>query len=316
MEHENSNLKKEVADHKGPQANVEAQHSEYASEHIKPSTEKKLRKTLVTNCDHSKYRVRITDTEQKVLETLKTFDYPVTPKVLAFHSKIKHSSIRKVLKRLVDKGLVTKAYYGHYTQRVTKEGVGCFEAPRVHRLQLRVVGFGCGLGSVVLTDNGLYKVTLVRYANCCMVHIDCKKDFSFEFGALVAVVELVKSYLGGPKDCDIEVVAPEFNNDYHGLQIYGSKSVSFSDFKGNFERIYQKGGFVRSEARVNGTYPLEQVYALLKGGMPAYQILQSVGFLSEKLDKLVEAMKFHNEVDSRIAEYLKALLDKDGEVHG
>jgi len=70
---------------------------------------------------------------------------------------------------------------------------------------------------------------------------------------------------------------------------------------------------VRSEARINGTYPVEQIYSLLKGGMPAYQILQSVGFLSEKLDRLTDAMKFHNEVDTRIAAYLKALVERERE---
>lgn len=84
-----------------------------------------------------------------------------------------------------------------------------------------------------------------------------------------------------------------------------------ADFRGAFERIYQKErNVLRSEANIQQPLPVEAAYALLKGGITPFNVYQASFQQIQEVRNLIQAVKFGNGVNLQIFSLLRALLER------
>jgi hypothetical protein len=246
-------------------------------------------------------------------------------KYISMLIKANPSSVRSALFRLANKGYIIKVCRGFYKWATdtdiseTRHGVG--ELPlRVHNVIVV-----CRIPrdvDVLKLSHGEYdlRVEDVRFRfshgvkrRKVTVRVSC--DDGLDFRGFIIAVELVRSYIlrlygFEPSESDLQVVSCEFNQDYRGLRLDGVKCLTVSDLKGVLERIYQKReNIVRSEIKVGKT-SVEAIYALLKGGVTSYNIVQGLFTLAKRVESLVEAIKYLNQVNLEIREALLKILGR------
>ena len=256
--------------------------------------------------------------EQTILNELEKTDRPLTPKEIASNTGIKDSTVRVYLQRLKTKGYAHQRFRGYYQATknvVTLGGVGVrggAVVTRCHKLVLLVKNSSGLVGRRVLVENEAFKVVVAgKGGGRATVFVDCKGSYSFDYAAFCLLVELIMARLGIDDINAVEVRSVEFNNDFKGVLLEGVKAVTLSDFKGAFERIYQKEkGRLRSEANVQQQMSVEAAYTLLKGGITPFNTYQSSFQQIQEVSRLVEAVKFGNRTNARIAAYLQAIVGK------
>jgi hypothetical protein len=227
----------------------------------------------------------------------------------------------------VNKGYVVRVHRGFYKWATdtniseTRHGVG--ELPlRVHNV-IVVCRIPRNV-DVLKLSHGEYdlRVEDVRFRfshgvkrRKITVRVSC--DDGLDFRGFVFAVELIRSYVlrfygFEPSESELHVVSCEFNQDYQGLRMDGVKCLTVSDLKGVLERIYQKKeNLVRSEVKVKKA-SVETIYALLKGGVTSYNIVQGLYTLVKKVENLVEGIKYLNQVNLEMRDVLLKILKRLG----
>jgi hypothetical protein len=248
-------------------------------------------------------------------------------KYIATLIKANPSSVRSALFRLANKGYVVRVHRGFYKWATdtniseTRHGVG--ELPlRVHNVIVV-----CRIPrdvDVLKLSHGEYdlRVEDVRFRfshgvkrRKITVRFSC--DDGLDFRGFVFAIELIRSYVlrfygFEPSESELHVVSCEFNQDYQGLRLDGVKCLTVSDLKGVLERIYQKKeNLVRSEVKVKKA-SVETIYALLKGGVTSYNIVQGLYTLVKKVENLVEGIKYLNQVNLEMRDVLLKILKRLG----
>jgi len=251
---------------------------------------------------------------KRILKVLRESERPLKPKEIASLAKINHSTTRVYLRRLLEIGEVTQPYPQAYVAKIIHAMASSLV--RVHNLVLGleapglvrgVPKFEGWFGAVkvrVLFGNRREKIT--GFVSC---------DEGMDFDKTVLVLEKFKQVVferTGATICDgeISVVTCELNEDRQDVKLEGLNCVTVKDFRGFLERIYNKGDGVRSEVKVQ-PQSLDHMYAILKGGMTPYQILQGQALTNKKLDVLTEAIKFNNRVGLKILDALKGVNSRE-----
>lgn len=254
---------------------------------------------------------------KRILKVLRESERPLKPKEIAFFAKVNHSTTRSYLCRLKERDKVEQPYPQVYVAKPTD--VMGEDLVRVHNL---ILGVGApGLSGGVRTFEGWFGAVKVRVLFgskrgkiTCFASCDEGMDLDkFDF-----VVDKFKSVIlerTGVRvsDGEIKPVTVEINEDNQDVRLdgLGVKCVTVKNLRGFLERIYSKNGGVRSEVKVQPG-SLDHIYALFKGGMTPYQILQSVGFLDKKMDQMIDAIKFQTSAvlkamdqNAKVLEFLK-----------
>lgn len=270
------------------------------------------------------------EAEVKVLETVEKSLVPITPIEISRKTGISHSSARRVTRNLEHKGFIKRLYRGHYVtprNERTIRGVGLgvslgglgVVSYGLHclvlkgRLEGSVVSRWVGGKACVVYDSEFFTVRIMGYANgTVIVYVDCKDDYSFNLSEF----QLLLAFLSAVLDVDVsgfEAVTYEFNHDLAGVKLEGVKAVTVKALNGAFKRAYQKSkDVVRVEGKDSVPLPLTQVSALLQGGVPYYELVQSNAMLA----KAIQAREQGEEGRFRILinelfkrdDYLRALV--------
>ena len=263
--------------------------------------------------------------EQRVLETVRNSDIPITPKEIAGTTGINHNYVRTIIRKLERLGSIRKSFYGHYesvenVQTLDPRGLrglwGGSQSsgelmPCVHSLQFVVRGVkgldGKGLEPVVFSG-GLVRLDFVGYPNGTMV---VYVSGGFDAVSFPLLVEFLKSKLGVSEE-QLVPKQVEFNNDIAGLKLQGAKSLTVKGIQGDLIRLYNKSKqTLRYEVKpVHAPRTVAEIQALLSGGMTPYYILQSVGTLVAEVKRLFEAQKFGNRTNAEISSFLKTIAEK------
>lgn len=291
------------------------------SAHISATTESFAgNSSRVDKSLNSNYIQALNANERKVQKTVEESPIPITPLKISQKTGINHNYVKTIIRKLERLGFIRKRFYGHYESVknvTTLGGVGLEEFKdgglppvRCHKLMFTVGGVrDVVLGRSVIVDNDLFRVVFVGYPNQVVnVFVDCKGSYSFDYGAFRLLVELVKAKLGVKDEDAIEVSTFELNEDYKGIQLDGVKALTLKAFSGEFERLYNKDGYtLRSEVNLQKPLSVEAAYSLLKGGITPYNIFQSNFMLVQKVEGLVEVVKFGNRT---MAQILRLLLEE------
>jgi hypothetical protein len=109
----------------------------------------------------------------------------------------------------------------------------------------------------------------------------------------------------------LEITTFEQNKDYTGYRLDGAQCVTKAGLFDVIERVYQKEeNVIRHEHKVTRSMSLTEFESLLQGGVPGYNATQATYFLAQKIDLLIQAVKFQNEETARHSRILKALLKR------
>lgn len=214
--------------------------------------------------------------EKKVLEFIERSETEMTPLVIASNLHANRSSVRVMLRRLLEKGKIVQPYQGAY-QSFRIDGVR-FAPLRLHNVVFTVEALDvsthwewtetvgeCGLSVVFGTERGK--------ATAC---ISCDRGLERD-GCLLAVrkcVEVIEGHLGYAVE-NVVVKTFEANKDYSGVRLDGVQCVTVKGLYDVIERVYQKEeNLVRHEFKVSTPMDLRNFEGLLKGGLGQYNITQ------------------------------------------
>lgn len=249
--------------------------------------------------------------KQLIIETLRTADHPLFPKEISQKTGLNRSTVRVYLRQLLRHGFVEQPFPGVYDNNPTY-GVGKLQPPRVHNLRLRVSGVPVPRLPRRVEVFGDIKIQVVFGSKRGLVTGVLSSDRGMDYSSCVLAVErfraVVKKELG--LECsmeDIEVTVCELNEDYQGQRFDGLSCVTVRSFLGAVERLYNRDDGLRSEVQVKPD-SVESIYMLLKGGVTQYHSTQMQFMMMKKLEDLVKAIKFHNELSLRIYRLLEKLV--------
>ena len=236
--------------------------------------------------------------KQTIIEILQHEQRPLSPKEISWISKkdsrfrtLNHSTVRVYLRQLLIRARVSQSIHGYY--EVTEStywvlgGVGAWV--RVHDLRLvwsvgvreRMFSFEELIGGVKISCQAGSKRGKVSAIIAC--------DEGIDFQGVCFAVDLIRRVVLEKAGINLDgfecEVCCEFNEDFQSLRLDGVKCVTVKSFLGDLERVYNKPSCLRSEVKINKT-DLQSTLALLKGGVSAYNILQSNFILMRKLDRI------------------------------
>jgi len=228
---------------------------------------------------HSLQSMSLCETARRILKMVEESPIPITPLELSQCTKIKGPTVRKSLQRLVSKRFIQKIGYGLYANWKysvtldTSMGKGECGSPRLHCLRLQVGGLAGGCCEWK-RDFGVIRVTIQRFRNGSgLVFIDCVGNYSLDYGAFLILLNGLRPDFKrlGVQDWRIMRVSSfEFNHDWLGVRLDGVKAITAKAFDGSFRRMYNKKFGLRDEVKAAGSRRIEDVVALMMGGVSAY----------------------------------------------
>ena len=248
-------------------------------------------------CDNSYCKSSGFSVEERVLKLIDDSEIELAPFEIAGKVHAKRSTVRVILRKLLDQGLVLQPYPGAYCNKIT---YGMRFVPLcVHNISLR--SFVCEdilhwqvdevVGGVKLhVCFGAERRKISGYIACDiggMSHDACLLALNRWF-------DLAEKHLGRGL-VDLELLTFEANKDYAGVRIDGVQCITKIDLFGMVERLYQKeSNLVRKEWKVSQPMSVNAFEAAIKKGVVDHDKIQASFELKEEVKRVSEAMKFAN----------------------
>jgi hypothetical protein len=256
--------------------------------------------THSNTCDNSYSSLSV---EERILKEIDQAEIELKPIEIAraIHKTSKptsaqRSSVRVIVRKLLDRGLIVQPYPGTYCNKITH---GMRFVPRmVHNIRLssfvcqnlkhdeikEVVG---GVELMVVFGSERRKVS---------GWIKCDAGMSYDacMFALNRWFDVAEGKLGFALS-DLKLSCFEVNKDYHGVRVEGVQCLTRSDLFGMIERFYQKeNNVLRHEFKVTKPTSINEFESSLKNGVEGAEKAQQVFETKQELGRMKEAMKFNN----------------------
>ena len=248
-----------------------------------------------------------------IVEACRLEDRPLSPREITGITGLNRSTVRVYCSRLVSEGVLARPHYGYYCINRTY-GVR-WSAPRVHNLRLRWAP-ACRIPEHVEVEEvyGDVKIRVVFGSERSLVTCWISSDIGLNYAGCGLAIQRFKEIAGSRVGCPvldggILVSSCEFNEDFESIRLDGLSSVTVESFLGSLERIYNRDGGLRSEVRVRPD-SLASVYALLKGGVTAYNVLQAQFMVTQRLESLIVTVKEQSRGIQELGKIFRALLDR------
>lgn len=248
--------------------------------------------------------------EERILQVIDQADYELKPYEIAKKAHAKRSTVRVILRKLLDKGLIVQPYDGAYCNKITH---GMRFVPRmVHNIRLssnlcQNVShwvFDERTGGVdvhVVFGEERRKVSGWIKCDAGMVYDSC-------MFALNRWFDVVEGKLGFAL-CDIRLTCFEVNKDYHGVRVEGVQCLTRSGLFGMIERFYQKeNNVLRHEFKVTKPTSINEFEASLKSGCENGEYVQAQFETKKELAGVREALKYNNSRLLSVERLLEALV--------
>jgi len=255
--------------------------------------------------------------KKKVIELMSSSpDIEYSAKQIAVLIGERSSSVRSCLWRLLRENYVVRTHRGFYRwSNVARARDGVGKLPRVHNLILSLKP----PNNVKPPKRKEYRLKIggdkVEIRLCygekrrkITVWISC--DEGLDDKKLDETLDRVWSVISDfyqfkPSEDKVMVVSYELNKNYIACRLNGVKCVTLKDFRGWIKRIYQKGrDTVRCEVK-GKNISLDQLCKLLREELTPYNTTQTLFTLTDKIEKLTEAIKFQNKLILEISKLMK-----------
>ncbi len=248
-------------------------------------------------CDNSYYPSSGFSVEERVLKLIDESEIELAPYEIAGKVHAKRSTVRVILRKLLDRALVLQPYPGAYCNKIT---YGMRFVPlSVHNISLR--SFVC---EDILHWQASEVVGGVKIHVCfgserrkISGFIACDVAGMSHDACLLALnrwFDLAEARLGRGL-VDLELLTFEANKDYAGVRIDGVQCITKQGLFGMVERLYQKEeNLVRKEWKVSQPMSVNAFEAAIKKGVADHDRAQASFELKEEVKRVSEAMKFAN----------------------
>ena len=234
--------------------------------------------------------------EERVLKAIDESQIELTPLEIARKVHAKRSTVRVIIRKLLDKGFVLQPYPGAYCNKIT---YGLRFVPLcVHNISLR--SFVCKDVLHWETDEVVGRVKLhvcfgsERRKISGFVACDAGMSHDACLFALHRWFDLAEKHLGRSL-ADLELLTFEANKDYYGVRIDGVQCVTKKGLFDMVERLYQKEeNLVRKEWKVNQAMSVNQFEVAISQGVAGHDNAQANFELVQEVRRVAEALKFTN----------------------
>jgi predicted transcriptional regulator len=249
---------------------------------------------VVSNtCDNSYYSLSV---EERILKAIDKSELEMAPHEIAKEAHAKRSTVRVILRKLLDKGLIVQPYPGAYCNKITH---GMRFVPRmVHNIRLS--SFVCqNLKHDVVDERvGSVELHVVFGEERRKVSgwIKCDAGMSYD-ACMFALNRWFDVAEGRLHFClsDLKLTCFEVNKDYHGVRVEGVQCLTRSDLFGMIERFYQKeNNVLRQEFKVTKPTSINEFEAHLKNGLDNAEKAQNVFETQREIALVKDALKFNN----------------------
>lgn len=281
--------------------------------------------------------------KNKILAFLQASENPLSPFSISKGLKYNPGSVRARLAELADSGQVERVTRGLY-QYVPRDGVGIpgriqnflatvDASPPLSRERL---GRLANRGILERRGNQFYHVykftgppggeegevrqTIQLGVKRNKITWRIRAPLGLDYYGIMFAYGLLRCTLariGQDPGLEFMVKNIELLDDKVGTRIEGIQAVTFTDFKGNLEKLYNKAYGVRREVRDTEARPASEILALYSGGLPSFMIAQAsydiarrVQENSENIGRLASQVFDQNKINQAILEALYRLLDK------
>lgn len=252
------------------------------------------------------------------MEALIEAKEPLFPREIALAIQEKKITTRVNCRRLLKEGLIHQPLPGLYSA-VTKLTYGSASVDKEHppRLQNFVVEFGCQISASIpdfvrqFGSIGM-KILFGRRHQRVTCYLSCQEgmDLNSFVLALETCKYVVASKLGVfPTDDSLKVDRAELLQDYQKIRMEGINCLTVESFTGIFEKMYNKENGLRSEVRAYHT-SVEAIYALLKGGVVAYNNVQLGFSILDRLEELLRIIVVQAEGIQNIQRMIFCFLER------
>jgi hypothetical protein len=235
--------------------------------------------------------------EKQVYNFIDHSPIEVSPKEISLKTGLNHNSVKSAVRRLLLKNKVVQPYPNRYINR-NEYGVR-FVPLMVHNVRLKCC-VAHDIKHFELTEVvGEVKVYVCFGSERRQVSgfIACDRGMSRD-ACLLAMhrwFDLVEGKLGySPQEYLLQSF--EVNKDYEGIRLDGGlKCITKKGLFDVIERTYQKEeNVVRHEHKVSKSMTVNEFEALLQGGVPTFNVVQSNFAVMKQVEALTEALKFTN----------------------
>ena len=263
-----------------------------------------VKSSRVGNTCLNSYAQQSWSVEERVLKAIDESEIEMKPVEVAqkIHAPRKptdaqRTTVRVVLRKLLERGLVLQPYPGAYCNKITY-GVR-FVPLCVHNISLR--SFVCrDVGHWVKDEVvGGVKIHVCFGSERRKISgfIACDVGGMSHDACLLALnrwFDVAEGRLGFGLN-DLELLTFECNKDYYGVRLDGVQCVTKKDLYGMVERVYQKEeNLVRREWKVSQLMSVNKFEETLRRDL-ADQCRAQAGFeLREEVKRVAEALKFAN----------------------
>ena len=237
---------------------------------------------------------------KRILELLKTYEYELFPNQIAIKLGLNPSTTRYYLRDLLQKGEIIQPYRGAYCSQIT---YGMIRVPlRVHNLILSCEALWLLEKMKIFdrketTEDVLIWVQFGKERGKITIRI-CSDRTGMDRNTLAFAVyrayDMVEESTGHKVE-NVIVRTWEANRDHQGVKldsvVQSFTREAFDDF---LDRVYQKTeNTVRVETKISKEMKVEEVLRLLQtgGGIPSFEVVQSVAYLKTGLNSLIEVLK-------------------------
>jgi len=241
--------------------------------------------------------------KNKIIEIINNSETELTPREIAEKTGFNHSTVRKYLRELLERGKIIQPYHGTYASAIT-HGMGSSSSPfRAHNLILTVehaswLSFSDDITQQYGDVKFRVQFGLKRHKITLRLSCDSGMDKNTFCFALKRFHDLVKERTGHELETDkVFFKTFEEHRDQQGVRIDPVKGCyTWTDLFGVIDRIYQKReDVVRTEKKISGPMSLEDfIKSFSAGPYGTGNIQQGLYILGKKVDALVDAQKYQN----------------------
>lgn len=254
-----------------------------------------------------------------IIQYLSNIDRPVGAPEIASSLKMMPHSVRARLSELRKEGIVFKPYYGKYsiTPRYGLEMIG--RLPRVQNLR----GSADSSIPVVVHDDvvvvaGDVQISVTFGMKRNRVSFVVRAPLGLDLYGLDLVLFTIERICQDRGFMGLQwyVTNWEILNDVGGLRLDGVEAITFRDFRGSFEKFYNRSG-LRREIRGSRhrKMSMAQLQAFMEGGLARFDVVRALEDIVREIEGVKEAQKGTNRFINNMAQLNQAILETLTRMH-
>ena len=268
--------------------------------------------------------------ELVVKSYLETLNYPVSPYKIAKDTMLNHSTVRGIVRRLIDKNQIKQPYPHYYCSSITY-GVMKLPLLRVHNVVLtsafhldkdilddyvrqRILCYSVKMGYFFDEYHGDVHLIVQFGSQRNKVTFKIACDDGMDRHALELslnrCMDIAKSITGETVK-NVICKTLETNRDFLNFRLDGAKCYTVSGLFGALKRMYQKeDDKVRVETKFSQKIKVDEMMSIASGGMDGFMVQHRQALLNESIMGLTEKIDVLIDLNRDVLKYQKAILDK------